>query len=221
MQFAERMFKLKIKVDTYNDEARVKCSLVSALPVDWAKECQHRLDCINRLQRGEPLSAPPRERRGPGAAGVPGRRRRRRRGRVQQHGAAPASRNPFNGNYSGGGGAPNGGGYGGDEGAGGYGGGGYMGGGAGGAMGRGRGPGAGAGPLRGLLQVREEGHWANNCPGGGGAGRGPGAAMGLSVWGRGGLRGREGRVWGRRGWGGWGQGEQCMPQVWAGGPLGS
>ncbi|CAI7918178.1 unnamed protein product [Closterium sp. NIES-54] len=57
-QWSQWVVKLKVREETWQDEAKVKCTVVKAEPVNYAAESRVLLDYIGRLQRGEPLTAP-------------------------------------------------------------------------------------------------------------------------------------------------------------------
>lgn len=53
------LFKLKVAEDRYQEEVRVKCSIVSVTRPSFAEESRKLLDAIGRMARGEPAEPPP------------------------------------------------------------------------------------------------------------------------------------------------------------------
>jgi len=43
-------FRIRAKMETYNDETRLKCSCVGATPLDFQKECRRLIEEIKKLQ---------------------------------------------------------------------------------------------------------------------------------------------------------------------------
>ncbi|CAI6006041.1 unnamed protein product [Closterium sp. NIES-65] len=179
-QWSQWVVKLKVREETWQDEAKVKCTVVKAEPVNYAAESRVLLDYIGRLQRGEPLTAPVPASPGLSAAvggmqvgrgGAAGGGYAAGGGGYGGAAGAGAGGGGYNSGAYGGGGGGGGGGYGG--GGGGYGGGGGFDGGSGG-RGGGGGGGAGGGSC---FKCGGSGHWARDCPAagaGGGAGGGGG-----------------------------------------------
>lgn len=54
LTFTKHIFKLKIKEETYQDEQRVKSTLVKVDRLDWVSESKPMLGWIKNLNRGEP-----------------------------------------------------------------------------------------------------------------------------------------------------------------------
>lgn len=190
LTFTKYLFKLKVKEETYNDEQRIKATVVKADPIDWVSESKIMIDWIGKLTRGEPVHGP-----------------------VASTGITPSSVTPgFTGSTYGNkttepsigyGGASNtgyGGGYGGS--AGGYGG----------------SVGGGGGSTTQCYKCKQEGHFARDCPdSGGGGGRGGstyggyggGAGSGGAGYGGGGGFGGGGFGGGGGGGGGGGTSGNC------------
>lgn len=53
VQFRLMAFKLKISEETYNDETKMRSTVVRVDPVDYSQETQWTLNAINRLERGD------------------------------------------------------------------------------------------------------------------------------------------------------------------------
>lgn len=56
--FKQLLFKLKIAEENYNDENRIKMSVVRVEPLDFVKEGRVMLDWIHKLQAGEQIMQP-------------------------------------------------------------------------------------------------------------------------------------------------------------------
>ncbi|KAH7432356.1 hypothetical protein KP509_07G018700 [Ceratopteris richardii] len=56
--FSQHLFKLKIKEESYNDEQRVKSTVVKSERVDFAAENKYLIDLIGKISRGEPIGSP-------------------------------------------------------------------------------------------------------------------------------------------------------------------
>jgi replication factor A1 len=110
--FKPHLLRLKAAVETWNDEARLKVSVVRATPPDWAQESRVLLGQIARLERGEdPYGAAPPAGAG-GVASPPGAAARGGGGAPMavtpaggggwQHGPPPQQQqNPYGGGYGG------------------------------------------------------------------------------------------------------------------------
>ncbi len=81
--------KLKVAEDTYNDETKIRISLVSATAPDYGAESRTLLDLIGKLQRGEQIFGPPMPAAG-GPGALPG---------VARGGAPPAQQQGYGGGY--------------------------------------------------------------------------------------------------------------------------
>eukprot|EP00884_Botryococcus_braunii_P015981 jgi/Botrbrau1/3066/Bobra.0070s0059.1 len=167
----EYILKIKVAEETYNDEQRLKLSIVRIDPVEYVRESQVLLDYINRLRSGQPIMEAPSVASRPAPGGFGG------------GGPGPSGSGMYNNGMSGGSrngqGAYGGGGYGAGAGAGAYGGGGGFGGsGGGGGYGGGYG-GAGAGGYGGSNPNQGFGGAGNHGGGfGGGGGYGGGGSYG-------------------------------------------
>ncbi|GAB4823832.1 hypothetical protein N2152v2_010878 [Parachlorella kessleri] len=116
--FRPLVLKLKVHEDNWNDEQRVRVSIIRVEPTDLVRECSNTLDNIKKLMRGEPIMQPAPQPAGGqqqpqfgggGGGGFGG-------------GPAQGARSPYGGGGGGyGGGGYQGGGYG-NQGGGGYGG---------------------------------------------------------------------------------------------------
>ncbi|KFM22959.1 Replication protein A 70 kDa DNA-binding subunit [Auxenochlorella protothecoides] len=87
--FKTYTMKLKVAEDTYNDETKIRISLVSATAPDYGAESRTLLDLIGKLQRGEQIFGPPVPAAG-GPGALPG---------VARGGAPPAQQQGYGGGY--------------------------------------------------------------------------------------------------------------------------
>ncbi|KAL3688110.1 hypothetical protein R1sor_014419 [Riccia sorocarpa] len=168
--FSSHVFKLKVKEETYNDEQRVKCTVVKSEKVDFSAEGKLLLECLRRLETDE----------GPSAQFAPSTTA----ASTDYNGGPPPFQTPSYGGGS----------YGATPQGSSYGGGGYGGGGSSGYTGGYNGGGSsnsyGGGGFQGGSSTKcykcgKEGHFASSCPnqsqsggsggfGGGGGGGGAG-----------------------------------------------
>lgn len=51
--FKEYLMKARSKFEIYQDEGRVKTTVVSITPIDYVDECRQLLEAINRYQYGD------------------------------------------------------------------------------------------------------------------------------------------------------------------------
>ncbi|KAI5066240.1 hypothetical protein GOP47_0018864 [Adiantum capillus-veneris] len=56
--FSQHLFKLKVKEESYNDEQRVKSTVIKSERLDFAAESKFLIDLIGKLSRGEPIGGP-------------------------------------------------------------------------------------------------------------------------------------------------------------------
>lgn len=63
--FSQHLFKLKVKEESYNDEQRVKCTVVKSERLDFAAESRALIETIGKLSRGEQVSGPSASMTGP------------------------------------------------------------------------------------------------------------------------------------------------------------
>ncbi|MCO5574367.1 hypothetical protein L7F22_028150 [Adiantum nelumboides] len=56
--FSQHLFKLKVKEESYNDEQRVKSTVMKSECLDFAAESRFLIDLIGKLSRGEPIGGP-------------------------------------------------------------------------------------------------------------------------------------------------------------------
>jgi replication factor A1 len=59
--FTTLLFKLKISQETYQDETRIKHSIVSVTRPAFADESRKLIEAIGRMQRGEPAEIVPQQ----------------------------------------------------------------------------------------------------------------------------------------------------------------
>ncbi len=58
LTFTEHLFKLKVKEEMYNDEQRLKSTVVRVDRIDWVAESKLMIDSITKLNRGETIDVP-------------------------------------------------------------------------------------------------------------------------------------------------------------------
>ncbi|CAM6060744.1 unnamed protein product [Sphagnum tenellum] len=58
LTFTEHLFKLKVKEEMYNDEQRLKLTVVRVDRTDWVAESKLMIDLITKLNRGESIDVP-------------------------------------------------------------------------------------------------------------------------------------------------------------------
>jgi replication factor A1 len=58
LTFTEHLFKLKMKEEMYNDEQRLKSTVVKVDRIDWVAENKLMIDLITKLNRGETIDVP-------------------------------------------------------------------------------------------------------------------------------------------------------------------
>ncbi|KAJ7537757.1 hypothetical protein O6H91_11G021100 [Diphasiastrum complanatum] len=56
--FTQHLFRLKVKEENYNDEQRLKCTVVRSDKLVYASESRLLIDLIGKVSRGEAISAP-------------------------------------------------------------------------------------------------------------------------------------------------------------------
>jgi replication factor A1 len=58
LTFMEHLFKLKVKEEMYNDEQRLKSTMVRVDRIDWVVESKLMIDSITKLNRRETIDVP-------------------------------------------------------------------------------------------------------------------------------------------------------------------
>ncbi len=54
----EHLFKLKVKEEMYNDEQRLKLTVVGIDCIDWVAESKFMINSITKLNQGETIDVP-------------------------------------------------------------------------------------------------------------------------------------------------------------------
>ncbi len=58
LTFTEHLFKLKVKEEMYNDEQRLKSTVVRVDRIDQVAESKFMIDLITKLNQGETIDVP-------------------------------------------------------------------------------------------------------------------------------------------------------------------